>query len=1072
MSTSDLTKFPGGTQDKGLNNFEPAIDAEISWDNTTFNVTGGVRRGVGVRYGMAPLAGQSNTETLTATETAGLMKGEGNASDQLSFRTKSYACVPLVLTINGAPRQYYAWVIGRNNSGFFFDVVVSSTKSSTNFTPASTITAGFSPEVGNSTSFSENDYRWQNILTDLTTGSKQVATEAVIGFSGAALPNYVSTASLSVSGKNWPMRYTLGRKVGTDPDINTAPNVNFTRVPVSGGAAAVFVYAGLTSEYQLENYLSAQRPMKLYCVSTNGTALMGYSLTVPPNSTTFNPATSVTDSSTAMLDVAAIAAVKIGASTAYSSVVAVVVEDPSAVTNSSYKSILVATGGIPFAVLFQEWAKNSDETRQQFFDLRQNGMQPPAQNTGTYTELGAPKSTCFANFPLWDGTTALAPVTGLNVELIGPAVDSGYQLEPTTDYELTYSVFHKRLGFETNVGAPAVFRTGAGPGNFALKIADPNATELTIFGNYYVGSDPMLLPFLFTDNSTYARQALNINDIEYRFYYRPRGQFEWLPAARVDAARWWFGADMTDFNLFTAPVAGPTGGQPDAYNDYSPLPNDTYDCVVTYKNRVFWFAEKSAIFSLQNNVFAYARRNALVIEGASYRGAIIHILPGVLNQNSRMIIFTGTATYVVRFTGEQVLQSVRVSAVESAQFPIDGSDIEIDFLTDAIAYSHRAAVVADGILYFWGPQGIYRDEGLTEPKKISGALEPNIYDYVDSTKIREVHCVYNQRTKEVIWFYPPKTADATYPTHGLAYNTENGNFYPQKYRSQVDASQAVKIENDASPAGVAGERVLVHARASTAATLQRPFFFDSVCAAGEQGPTRELLIKTISTPATGQRRLTIASGSIGVTAGDIAINDLISFQNVKGYATTLTVATDMIAKVIAVNNGAGTIDVLLPDDGDLDAAATLAQQLAFPVYQKKPTTAGLHGITYIMQTNYWLPAGMSESWVWQYLYFLFKYSGIPTPTNPFTGLPAGTSVDLTYRTLVCRAALTDTLRLKDNSTDHCQIHHPLRNEGRAANGQALAYALSGIHIGDPWTLEYLEAHCLKERGFTLKEFEG
>ncbi len=119
-----------------------------------------------------------------------------------------------------------------------------------------------------------------------------------------------------------------------------------------------------------------------------------------------------------------------------------------------------------------------------------------------------------------------------------------------------------------------------------------------------------------------------------------------------------------------------------------------------------------------------------------------------------------------------------------------------------------------------------------------------------------------------------------------------------------------------------------------------------------------------------------------------------------------------------------------------------------------------------------MPDGLSNSWYFLYLYFLFKYTGIPTPTNVLTGLPTGAEVDLIYRSLVCTAALTDALRLRDNSAGHCQLHHPMRNQGRAASGQALKYALSGIHIGNPWTLEYQEAHCKKETGFTLKEFEG
>ncbi len=186
----------------------------------------------------------------------------------------------------------------------------------------------------------------------------------------------------------------------------------------------------------------------------------------------------------------------------------------------------------------------------------------------------------------------------------------------------------------------------------------------------------------------------------------------------------------------------------------------------------------------------------------------------------------------------------------------------------------------------------------------------------------------------------------------------------------------------------------------------------------------------------------------------------------------MTLADDFIAKVTAVNNGASTIDILLPTGAAFDATASLTGQTAFPIYQKKPLAAGLHGITYLLQTNYWLPDGLSNSWFWIYLMFLFKYEGIPTPTNPLTGEPTGAEIYLTYRSLVCSGAITDTrpLRLTNNSDGQCQLLRPLENRGRSANGQALKYALSGIHIGNPWTLEYLEAYCKKETGFTLKEF--
>lgn len=106
---------------------------------------------------------------------------------------------------------------------------------------------------------------------------------------------------------------------------------------------------------------------------------------------------------------------------------------------------------------------------------------------------------------------------------------------------------------------------------------------------------------------------------------------------------------------------------------------------------------------------------------------------------------------------------------------------------------------------------------------------------------------------------------------------------------------------------------------------------------------------------------------------------------------------------------------------------------------------------------------------------LFKFLAWPAPTD-LKGRKIGTFLELGYRTLNCEAEIADTLALRDCSegalSGHCQIHHPLRNEGVAATGQALKYRLSGVHLGHEWTLEYLEAQCVTAQGFGLKEFEG
>ncbi len=257
--------------------------------------------------------------------------------------------------------------------------------------------------------------------------------------------------------------------------------------------------------------------------------------------------------------------------------------------------------------------------------------------------------------------------------------------------------------------------------------------------------------------------------------------------------------------------------------------------------------------------------------------------------------------------------------------------------------------------------------------------------------------------------------------------------------------------------------------------MQRAYFYDHVNRSGDIFPGQEMMVKSFSTPNPGQRTLTLAAGYT-TDFNTIAANDLIAVVRPQDYDTGLTLHDSFIGKVLSSATGVNpTITIELPADVDFDASGSISDanhQLFFPVYHSTQTGNGINGFPYVMATNYWLPDGIANAWNWLYLYLMFKYTGVPSPINPFTNREIAAKIELSYRSLVCRGLVTDNIFLTNNSDGQCQIHHPLRNEGRAANGQALKYILSGVHIGNPWTLEYVEAHCTKEKGFTLKEFEG
>lgn len=1085
MSTGENIKWPGGTQDKGLNTFEPSIGSEISWSNEAVNISGGMKRGASPRYGIAPMAGHSNTETPAGTNTNGIQRSEiTTGSVGLIYRKHIYAIYPITMApYDGSyPKnnlQYYLYLVGLDDgSNISIDACLGTTVSSSVYKQESTIVAGLAA----------SSYRQESPLVRLHKTSflnlPLDATPTAADMQGilrqVANRYWMPTAHISVSGKRVSYQWMFGAKVGepTLPNATNAPGINLWASSISGGTNPT-VLGGSPSEIITREFISNdQRLLSMYCLDGAGYPMdLAYTQKITQANTQSVPAYA---SGRNYLNLTG--ATKTGASTAYSSIRAALLNDPGSYTNTRHDAVLIA-GLTPFAVVYQDWLQAVKGMMPRWVDLTNPGCIPRS-------------GLCSARSSLFGiGNEGNPSGFSPNAQGVLPLVgDTGF-LSANKVYELGFSYYNKLLDYETNVVFAQAFSSTTD--KYAIIVdystsATDNIWEMMQTSSPSPGQS-VNMPWEFSNTASLSGapvgRGMHINDYQIRFYYRERPNNEWLPCGQFDASQYWFSTSWNSSNAGGVPLYGPVvcvgasgysvGGQPNGYNDYSPLPKQTYICTQVFQNRAFWWSEKSMHFSVLNNIYAYPTRNIVSATTGKWRGGIVHTRINQNIQQSRLVVF-GDVVYSCRFTGELSLQAVRVSENTQGQFAVDGSDFRMEYLCEATAFSYRSACVGEGVLYWWGPQGIYRDDGITEPKKISLILDSDnesesIFNWVDMGRDQEVHAVYNKRTHEICWFYPPKVTDADFPTYGLIYNLENGQFYHYKFRCQVDASQTIQIENDSSPDDIDGPRVLLHCRATASDTVQRTFYFDQLVKAGEQGPNRELTVFSFTSPTTDTRRLVLAAGSVGITAGGITVDDYISIQNAKGYAPSLTLAQDMIAKIVGVNNASNYIDIELPPGAVFDASATLTGKTAFPIYHRKPTTAGLHGITYLLDTNYWLPDGLSSSWYWQYIHFLFKYAGIPSPRDPFSRdplLPESviSRINFAYQTLRGDAAAS-ILPLINNSRDHCQILHQLSNDERSANGQALKFSLSGIHIGDPWSLEYLEAHCLPERGYTPKEFE-
>ncbi len=1069
MSRDDIKKFSAGAMDKGVSARSMDFQGEVNLSIDGYNLSQGLQQGLGPRPGMATLPGHADNETISGTRLPGLRAAEGTPAAGFTARRKVLGVYALKLP---SPSDVtvkvttYAFLVSTIVSSVeYFDIVLTSTTNGSYESLSAAFYNGFGI-TSYSTGTSLN-YFAEAFVPDAAAGDRAVPLRAFLRY--PATTNYVSSIVMSVTGPNVPTQWVMGQATATGGST-TAPSVAMHKVTsiLQPSAASTVLAAGVPSEYNLQNFTTTPRALKVFALTAIGGVNIQYSVTITTPTTSIYKQ-DIFGAGTVTLDLSAVTATKDTAGVTYANTKAALVNDPVSVTNASYKAILVA-GFKPWACLFQdayrgENSGNNGKTNQ-WYDLTQNSFQPRSFAT-KYSEEAVTTKTCFAFWPNFVRGTAM--VTDPDVGLGLTAANTGV-LRSQTVYEFTFSLYNKRLDFETNVGKPVKVQTGTDDFVSLALCAFAATPPPTLYSEYWNGRENAMFPIFanFSDISTGEFGYQNfMNQLQYRFYYRQEGTFEWLPALFIDVAQYWF-YPFKALPICTGAIQALPGGQPGGFNDYSPLAKDNYTCVAQYKDRAFWFSDKQVNFSLRNNIFAYPARNSISAVAGEFKGGIVHNYPGQAQQSSRLIIFGTKEIYVARFTGALQQANVQVSADNSGVFDIDGSDLEIDPWTSVTSFSYRSAVVAEGILYWWGPQGIFRDDGVQTPTRISGDLEPNLFSLYDVTATDQIVGNYNNQTKEIEWIYTPADAAATDTTDyisgvnkSIIYNTISGNFTPGSYSQQIDWMQQVNID---SPAGTGGYRNIVGTRLTAAATTQRAYFFDQKNRAGDFAPTRDWVISAISTPTVGVRRLTLAAGYDATSFGRISVGDLIALQQTRKYASSLTAASDMVAEVAAITST--SLDITLPDGASLDGTATLTFDQYFPFWQATPTGTGQNGFAYSMITNYWMPAGTNGYFFWLYAYLLLK-------VRLWAGT-AGREIDLGYRTPTALATLTDSLTMSDNSDGNFQVYHPLRPGDDNQEGQGIKFIMSGVHIGHEWVLQYMEAHArsIEFDGDPLKRFEG
>lgn len=1088
---NELVKFRDGLFTKGYRTYGPEIDSFIQLHKDSHNLSAGIDNGIGPRYGMSPIPGHMHKEA-SAGDPKPLMQAE-DTSDATSYtgRTKILGIAPFSFNIWDDPKKttrHYCYLTVRQDSGkSYLDFSVgSSLKNSDEHRPDPNIAAGLplpNPYCGSylisnlATNVAKNSYNclfWRDGLGSAfsdTNVTYEYRVDKLLGMLEVEDMNHASFCVVSVTGKREPINWFLCSASGTPSSTTTGKMIT------SGSPAAIF-NCGYVPYFFTENFPKSRRGVLFYALyGLGGTPPAGgmdlpLSLACIYKAEIFDPEGIYTQTGNinyqGEIDPSSLGTMDITEradkfSPIYSDIVGFLVNDPQSFHTFQYNVFLAAVKK-PLACIAQAGPNNENGTIIQPLDLSESFLPMYDKETidyGTsdpYTEDGKSKNTCWKNFTLFESDTPL-PSEGAvadGTSLFLGKENSGI-LRSETTYEITYSWYDKTTGHECNVGSPAKFRTDTN-----------DFVRLCIYADNYISDFLQYVPYVsnnqLLDNSDIPQVPLNM--LEIRFYYRALGSFEWLPAGAFDAANYYLNPDHRFLWLCEGEIAALPGGQPGGFVDYSTLPKDEYIDVKTFNGRAFWFSKKQIVFNLKNDLFSYPTRNIIPATTGDFLGGVVASYPGESDKYERLLVFATDNVYVGQFTGIKAQQPVRVSPYSIANFDVDGSDFVLNAWSSNTAFSHRSACVADGIPYWWGPDGIYKDNGSSLPVKVSDEIEPDLHNLYDPNKTDEIHSTFNPATKEIIWFYPPLEDDG-YETHGLIFNVRKGEFYPAKWDGKIDWSQQIDISKDESNPHLAGKRVIVGARKDDSEDIQRAYFFDQRNRSGDIFPEREMMVKQISEPEPGQRRLTLADGYDPTNFATIAQGDYIAIHQGKKYGRSLTDCSDMIARVAAVSTDNGTVDIILPSGAVMDDTATLSSPEFFPFWHKAANGPGLHSFPYRALTRYWEPSGVNHSYFWLWLFARFKAGLWPSP-DVFKDIKFG------YKTPISNPneLIYNTIKMVENTDGHFSLYHQLPFGNGNTQGSAIKFDFSGHHLGNEWVLEYLEMHTQEESGNHLKMFEG
>jgi len=1068
MAMDDKTvtaKVPAQQLDNGIEPAGSNISEEFYFGDDVTNIHKAQYDGFGPRYGMAPIPYHSCDWGALTYSLPSLERTVASGSGDL--RRLVFGVFPLRLAAYsadgplGSTDVYYAW-IGTGISASVPEIIINSgAGASSPRLPLSKLDISLSLYSPWQSAPDTATGQWVPLIS----GAPSTSTRRLLG-SWSKL--YASTALMTVPGRIVQMEYFLStvtaQAAGSIPPIGT---LQFY------GYSSEFAYLNQTSGARNIRVMEVRRKTAPNQQTTRFAYLTAATGPYYLYRSTYGKSTADFDSSKLSYSSAVTYGTGVSGDYAASATFALYVD--SQAKHNQRHSLVTAAFGKAYAWIYKEEMNSTITTAGvsqtlplipvDLTSFRYSPIDVLTTNQGTanpYTENGSAKQTCWGSWPSFAFGTALpndfamSSISNLNNVSLG-AVDSGI-LRKETVYEFAYSVYNKLLGHETNVGTPTKIETGSD--DFVCLYLRRSQTDTgASTGNNLA----------YTAGSQMFVQLANYNYYEYRVYYRAFGSFEWLPAGKTDAAKYYFDSSERVWGVCQGAIAGLPGGQPGGYIDNSPLPDDEYFQTFTYEDRLFWVSPKSIVFSPRSSPYTYAVTSALGCPNGSFLGAIAHAYPGQAQQGSRIVIFGTKETYTARFLGEQfaINQPVRVSPDFVGTFPLDGSDFTIEPWTSITAFSYRSAVNAKGVLYWWGPEGIFRDDGVDVPgKEWSGYMDPYLKTIYDKNSVDKIHSVYNTNTHEVIWFY----LDTAGAQKALVYNTKADSFFNFTFSNiLIDASQILEVvlvptENAAKRSGIQGNRVSLMCRdASDPSGPQRAVFFDELVDGGDLRIYRIAMCTGVAING-ANRRLTITVSNAGYTLPGSGLATISSYNQ---YADPAA-ARDVEGIYSIVGSDGSTYIDIAPIGGAWPAANFELGSISFRSRFFPVHIEAENGFSLRAKSEYFSPMGWLFHGRWIYCQQLFRVDQLIKSS--------GYQVKMEWLTTAGGATPgIRTLTLSDNYRGNYRVHSQIPFTQQNAEGQGISTTWttpSGLHNGGRWFVQYLSFNIVPMSSGENRRYEG